>query len=244
MQPWGFDHIERSCNDPAIIHCHNNVFMPIPFQHSRNLFSIYSTHSPRWCQVASCPSDMQGACLDIVLAYHNSPLLHTHKAYVASMWHGNIYIDHCTMEGLSSAGNIQGAPTDVLITLFKTKSIPNVLKWVDDFNFFRIPETHPLPTHTPTKPGYNYNIASILSIMDPLGIPWHPIEAKGQDSSSSVTYVGFVWSLDTHSISLSCKKCTKYLAKVQTFIAKSSDKASPKECLSIHGMLQQITFVY
>src|SRR5882724_12703260 len=89
---------------------------------------LFSAYSSLWHQVATFPTNMQGACLDIVLAYHNSLLLHIHKAYIASMWHGNIYIDHCTMEGLSSAGNIQGAPADALITLFKTKSIPNVLK--------------------------------------------------------------------------------------------------------------------
>jgi len=62
-----------------------------------------------------------------------------HKAYVASMWCNIIYIDHCTMEGLSSAGNIQGSPTDTLVTIFRSKSINEVLKWVDNFVFFHIP---------------------------------------------------------------------------------------------------------
>jgi len=43
------------------------------------------------------------------------------------------------MEGLSSAGNIQGALMNALIAILKLKSIPNVLKWVNDFVFFHVP---------------------------------------------------------------------------------------------------------
>jgi len=52
------------------------------------------------------------------------------------MWRGNIYVDHCAMEGLSSASNIQGFPADALVTIFSLKSISPVLKWVDDFILF------------------------------------------------------------------------------------------------------------
>src|SRR5882672_10215284 len=72
----------------------------------------FSIDSPSYVKVATCPPGAQGACLDIVSAYRNSQLLPAHKPYVVSMWHNSIYIDHCTMEGLSSACNIQGSPAD------------------------------------------------------------------------------------------------------------------------------------
>jgi len=56
------------------------------------------------------------------------------------------------MEGLSLAGNIQGMPADALIILFKTKSISNVIKWVDDFIFFCIPDIHLPLTHSLSNP--------------------------------------------------------------------------------------------
>ena len=182
--------------------------------------------------------------MDIMSAYRNSPLLPAHKAYVASMWHRGIYVDHCAMEGLSSAGNIQGAPADALIAIFKAKLIPHVLKWVDDFLFFRIPIPVPFYPSSPLHIQYSYDLSTIISITAPLGVPWHPVETKGQDFQPSVTYVGFVWNLDTRSVSLSCKKRGKYLAKIIHFLSKASDKVSRRECLSVHGMLQHITYVY
>jgi len=124
------------------------------------------------------------------------------------------------MEGLSLAGNIQGAPTDALIKIFKSKSIPNVLKWVDDFVFFRIPLSP--ASQMSTEFQCSYDIMSIWSITDLLGIPWHPIEANGQDFNSTVMYLGFVWSLDDHSMSLPCKKHLKYLAKIAVFMSNTT----------------------
>jgi len=170
--------------------------------------------------VATCPPGTQGVCLDIRSAYCNSPLLPAHKADVASMWCGGIYIDHCAMEGLSSAGNIQGAPTDALIAIFNAKSIPHVLKWVNDFVFFHVPIHDLFSTHSPQHIQYSYGIPTIMSIMTPLGVSWHPVKTKGQDFQSSVTYVGFIWDLDTLSVSLSDKKRTKYLAKIVIFCIK------------------------
>src|SRR5882724_10657675 len=83
----------------------------------------YYLHTEPGHKVATCPPGSQGACLDIISAYRNSPLLLAHKAYIASMWQGQIYIDHCAMEGLSTAVNIQGAPDDALIEIFLSPSL-------------------------------------------------------------------------------------------------------------------------
>jgi len=68
----------------------------------------------------------------MVHAYDNLPLAPSHKPYVASMWRGRIYVDHCMMEVLSSARNIQGSPADALVTIFDSMSIGHAFKWVDD----------------------------------------------------------------------------------------------------------------
>jgi len=59
--------------------------------------------------------------------------------------------------------------------------------------------------------------------MNPLGVPWHPIESKGQDFQSMVSYIGFIWSLENHSVSLSYKKCSKYLSKVSNFLSNATN---------------------
>src|SRR5882672_1172846 len=151
----------------------------------------------------------------MIRAYHNSPLAPSHKPYVASMWRGGIYIDHCAMEGLSSAGNIQGCPADALVAIFKYKSICPVLKWVDDFVLFRTPSSSYTDTNGAITYTYPYDLLTVKHVTDPLGVPWHPIESKGQDFNSTVSYVGFIWDLERHSISLSSKKRLKYLSKVR-----------------------------
>src|SRR5882672_4658539 len=154
----------------------------------------------------------------MIKAYRNLPLSPRHKAYVASMWRGHIWINHCAMEGLATSGNIQGSPTDALIAILRSKSIQVVMEWVDDLVFFHT------PTHmTDTTYHYLYDITSVKAISDLLGIPWHPFETKGQDFGLTVQYVGFLWNLREHSVSLPKKKRQKYLAKVSVFIASAPD---------------------
>ena len=57
-------------------------------------------------------------------------------------------------------------------------------------------------------------------------------------------YVGFIWSLDQSSVSLLCKKCLKYLAKVSAFLSLVNKKVMCKEYQSVHGTFQHITFLY
>jgi len=194
-------------------------------------------------KVASCPSGTQGASLDIILAYRNSPLLPRHKAYVASKWRNKIYVDHCAMEGLSSSGNIQGVPSDALVTLLKHHGVDEVLKWVD-FCLFCIPITTASVEKDEMIPCYSTDIHLILTFTCPLGVPWHPVTTKGQDFASTVPYVRFIWDLDNRTVSLSSKKCLKYLDKVQTFQGLASSNVSRKQSMSVHGTLQHIMFIY
>ena len=54
---------------------------------------ITKTNTHCVIKVVTFPLGLQGACLDLVCAYRNSPLLPAHKSYVTSMWQGHIYID-------------------------------------------------------------------------------------------------------------------------------------------------------
>jgi len=127
-------------------------------------------------KIATCPPGVQGACLDIMSIYWNTPLFLAHKAYVTLVQ--QIYIDHCTMEGLSLTGNIQGSPADALVAIFKAKTINEVMKWVDNFIFFHVLIDHPYPSTTLMPFWYSYNLSTILSITNPLGVPWYPIDFK------------------------------------------------------------------
>ena len=176
--------------------------------------------------------------------YRNSPLAPAHKAYVTSMWQGSIYIDHCTMGGLSSSSNIQGCPANALITIFKLNSIGPAIKWVDDFVLFCTPSSSFINVKGAPKHSYTYDLSTVMELTDSLGVPWHTINVKGQDFNSIVPYIGFIWDLEHHSISLSTKKCLKYLSKVHSLLNVTNSLFSRKDCMSILSTLQHISFIY
>jgi len=96
------------------------------------------------------------------------------------------------MEGLSLAGNIQGNPVDALVAILQHHSIPNVLKWVDNFCIFCSPSHSSYDSNGTLIYHYPFKLQSVHDITGPLGVPWHLIEIKGQDFGSTVPYIGFV----------------------------------------------------
>jgi len=187
---------------------------------------------------------MQGATLNLIHAYRNLPLSLLHKSYVASMWHDNIYLDHCTMEGLSSSVYIQGILVDTLVSILKHHGVNKVLKWVNDFCLFRIPTPHAPAGIATSSQHYSIDISSIFVITDPLGVPCHPINVKGQDFSPIVSYFVFFCGIYRNVQSLLMKKCLEYLDKIKMFQSLVKSTVSCKDEMSIHRMLQHITYVY
>jgi len=195
-------------------------------------------------KIASAPEGTQAASLDIEHAYHNSPIIPQHKPYLAMSWNDSIYVGHVAVEGLTTAGGIQGNAADALLDILRHHGIPHVFKWVDDVVIFR-PPVHSFTSVVGTPEfAYGFDLDSIFDITTPLGVPWHPIETKGQDFSSSVKYVGFLWDLERHRVSLPEKKHIKLISKIDTFVSSPSRIVTRKICTSIHGSLQHISFMY
>jgi len=70
------------------------------------------------------------------------------------------------MEGLFLASNIQGSHADALVAMFKSKTIDEVMKWVDDFVFFctLIDQPNPSPTLMPDQSIWLQFIVNTLNI--------------------------------------------------------------------------------
>jgi len=133
---------------------------------------------------------------------------------------------------------------DALVTILKHNGINAILKWVDDFCIFHIPTHSTMNDQNETLKHYSIDLMSVFSVTDPLGMLWHPIWVKGEDFASSVIYVGFLWNLRDHMVTLLDKNQLKYLGKVQAFQSNAKAKVSHKDVMAIHGTLQHITFVY
>jgi len=110
---------------------------------------------------------------------------------------------------------------DVLVSILKHHSINTVLKWVDDICFFHVPTQSILNYKRNNLHQYSIYITSILLVMDPLSVPWHLVNIKGQDFPLTVSYMGFLWDLHECMVSLPIKKWLKYLDKVQVFQSRA-----------------------
>ncbi|KAK7001234.1 hypothetical protein R3P38DRAFT_3284480 [Favolaschia claudopus] len=92
---------------------------------------------------------------------------------------------------------------------------------------------------------YAYDLNTIVSISEPLGIVWNDLADKGHDFGFITEYTGFTFDLANKRVYLSEKKRTKYLAKVTRFLSTAtSGKIKLPAMRSIHGTLQHLTFVY
>ncbi|KAF8520848.1 hypothetical protein JB92DRAFT_3111597 [Gautieria morchelliformis] len=111
------------------------------------------------------------------------------------MWKGEIYIEHCTVFRLATAGGIQGSMANTVVAIFTFMGIDYIIKWVDNFCFFCIPIR--TITDKSSNPHYLYwvNLSTILDASRPLGIPWHPTTKKDQDFAFTFEYHGFKWTL-------------------------------------------------
>ena len=142
------------------------------------------------------------------------------------MWKDLIYVDHYAMEGLSSVGNIQGTPADALVAILHHHSIPNILKWVDNFCVFFSPSNSSYDSDNQLIHHYPFDLKLIHDSTDLLGIPWHLIAIKGQEFASTVPYISFMWDLSNCTVSLSEKKHINYLNKVLAFQLLAHAKVS------------------
>ena len=146
-----------------------------------------------------------------------------------------MYVQHVEIEGLATAGGIQGHVADTSLAILKHHKVEPAVKWVDNFVFFQVPLIELGP---PTcQPHFKFDLAMILLITSPLGIPWHPISKKGHNFASSFSYVGFNWDLPE-------EKQLCLLAKILSTITQPSTCHNKKSIASLHGSLQHVTLIY
>lgn len=197
-----------------------------------------------YVQVASAPPGTQAACLDIVKAYRNSPIITAHKCYLPIHWRGGIFPDHVAPYGLTTAGGVQGTSADAMVDICRYRNTPHTYKWVDDYIFFRVPSSSHSDPSGSTIFVYDISLKTVYTITDPLGVIWHDISEKGHDFQSQASYVGFLWDIDNKCISLPDHKRLRYIQKVGSFLLNSRLPVHYSDVASLHGTLQHASFIY
>lgn len=124
---------------------------------------------------------------------------------------------------------------EAICRIYKFKTLAEFLTWVDDFAFFRYPETPSL-----TGPWtYSYDESIIWQIADDLGWPW--AKDKHFPFSTSFTYIGFFWDLVAKTVCLPDKKKEKYLRRLDGW--SRNNLMSKNEADVLVGTLNHCTLV-
>lgn len=196
--------------------------------------SEWSTFALCYWLVARAPPGSQAAVFDVDSAYRNIPVFPADQNFCCVQFLGSIYIDHCLDFGCTSSCGIFGRPADALVALFKHMSVPDILKWVDDFVFFR----YPVSLHD-VIPSYSYDESLIWSVAKTLGWPWST--SKHQPFAQSFTYLGFQWDLQLRTVQIPEPKKVKYLSRLRPWL--TLDKAILRDAQKLLGTLNHCTLV-
>jgi hypothetical protein len=149
-------------------------------------------------------------------------------------WDGKVHFDNAFSFGASSSPGIFGRLADLFVHLLKFFSVEDILKWVDDFVFFRYPSGR-----IGGKLTYKYNERIFIDIAEELGWTWEM--DKHTPFSPYFTYLGLDWDITEKTVTLPTKKKEKYLRKLENW--KQGALVSWKEVENIVGTLNHCTLV-
>jgi hypothetical protein len=211
-----------------------------PSQHSLNskidvswFKTDYATFAECYLFVINAPPGSQAAVYDVDAAYRRMPIAPEDQAFVCLHFDGYVYIDHNTCFGSASSHAMLGRCANSICAIFKFHGVQDVIKWVNDFVFFRYPTNLAMPW------SYSYNSRLVDSLADVLGWPWAP--KKHSPFAFSFNYLGMTWDLENKMVFFSQKKKERYLAKIAHWDTRSP--VTRKEVESIIGTLNHCSLV-
>jgi hypothetical protein len=195
----------------------------------------WGTFSDCWLLVAEAPEGTQAAVFDVESAFRNLPLHPSVRRFLAIRLLDKIHIDHCLNFGHSPSPAVWGRVADAMAWILKHHGVEALLKWVDDFVFFR----YPVAGSSSPNWVYSYDESLLHSVANRLSWPWSP--SKCFPFSFSFKYIGFLWDLQARTVEVPEKKKAKYLTRLQSWVAES--KHSLSEVESLIGTLNHVCLV-
>ena len=215
----------------------NNLDTPsVNSQVDSDLFPCeWGTFSACFLLVARAPEGTEVATFDVKSAFRNIPVRPDQRRFLATQVNGLVHLDPCCNFGFCCSPGIFGRVADALMRIFRFKGIEDLLKWVDDFIFFR----YGIRRNKEGEWEYKYTEKIIWDIAAELGWPWAP--EKFVAFRQVFTYLGFEWDLSNKTVCLPEVKKTKYLTKLEPWITGYA--ASKQEIETVIGTLNHVTLV-
>ncbi|KAF5383112.1 hypothetical protein D9615_004838 [Tricholomella constricta] len=162
---------------------------------SKHFQCAWGTFSVCYLLVADAPPGTEACVFDVDSAFRNIPTRPIDRTATAILIDGLVHLDGRLNFGICPAPGIFGLVADAIVWIYLHKGIDAVIKWVDDFIFFRYLRSHP-----GSRSYFSYDETLIWSIADDLGWPWAP--DKFVPFATSFTYIGFEWSLSANTSSM------------------------------------------
>jgi hypothetical protein len=119
-------------------------------------------------------------------------------------WNGKVMFDNAFSFGTRSAPSFFGRLADLIVHLLKFMSIDDIIKWVDNFVFFRYPNTK-----TGGRFVYKYDERIFFEVGEELGWIWEA--SKHTLFSFLFVYIGFCWDMENNTVALPETKRAKYV---------------------------------
>ncbi|CAK5276028.1 unnamed protein product [Mycena citricolor] len=185
--------------------------------------------------IASAPSSTQASVFDVKSAFRNIPTLPADRPFTAISWRGLIFLDHVFSFGATSSPGVFDRLAELFVVLLKFYSAEEILKWVDDFVFFRKPVEIDLHNH----PTYAIDESLFIDLAAELGFPWEM--KKHSPFGDTFSYNGFDWCISSRTCTLPEKKRVKYLTRIRDWLAGGS--TSRKESEVVVGTLNHLAVV-
>lgn len=156
--------------------------------------------------VMDAPPGTEAATLDVDAAYRRCPIHPAQQPFFVIHWRGLFYLDHVCPFGAASSGGVFGRVADAIAALYRANDIGPLKKWVDDFLFFRYPES-------PNSFSFAYGLNDIYALAEVLGWPWKT--SKTRDFASNFKYIGFLWDLTNKTVQIPEEKRLRYVEKLR-----------------------------
>jgi hypothetical protein len=99
----------------------------------------WGSFSECYLLVADAPENTKAAIFDVDAAFCNIPTHPSARPFLAIMVKGLIHLDHVLNFGASPFPGIFSRVANAIVRILLSWGIEAVIKWVDDFIFFRYP---------------------------------------------------------------------------------------------------------
>lgn len=215
--------------DPALVS--NNAIID-----TSQFLCAWGSFSECYLLVADAPAGTEAAVFDVESAFRNVPTHPASRNFTCySVADGLVNVDFCGNFGASSMPGIWGHIADAMALILRHHGVDALIKWVDDFVFFR----YPVGGSSPLSFVYHYDASLVWAVADRLGWPWAP--AKFMDFASSFRYIGFDWDIGRRRVSLPIEKKAKYLGRLASWVSGATISLLDAE--KVIGTLNHVTLV-